>query len=165
MKPIATHPAWIAQTQATTIWGPVLLARSSQGLSGLWLDDQKHHPEPLNLPDEPEHPWFLTALAALADWPTRDAALPPLDPQGTAFQRRVWQLLRGIARGATTQYGTLAAQLGQPAASRAVGAAVGRNPIGILVPCHRVIGRDGSLTGYAGGLALKQRLLQAEGVL
>ena len=91
--------------------------------------------------------------------------LPPLDPQGTPFQLAVWALLREIPRGGATSYGELAARLGNPTASRAVGAAVGRNPIGILVPCHRVIGKDGALTGYAGGLALKTKLLQAEGLL
>ncbi len=87
----------------------------------------------------------------------------PLAPQGTAFQRAVWARLRTLAPGETTDYGTLAASLGRPRAARAVGAAVGRNPLWIFIPCHRVIGRDGSLTGYAGGLARKQALLTLEG--
>jgi len=82
---------------------------------------------------------------------------------GTAFQRKVWALLRGIKPGTTLSYGALAAQLGQPGASRAVGLANGANPIGIVVPCHRVIGSGGRLTGYAGGLARKRWLLDHEG--
>lgn len=160
------HPAWIAQSRVATPWGPMLLARSRLGLAGVWLPGQAHHPAPFALPEEPEHPWFLAAAQALREWPERDpAALPPLDPQGTPFQQAVWKQLRRIARGTATSYGEIARRLGQPSASRAVGAAVGRNPIGILLPCHRVIGQDGSLTGYAGGLALKTALLRAEGLL
>lgn len=163
------HPLWVAQARVETPWGAMRLARSAQGLAGAWLPGQAHEPPPFDaLPEQPEHPWFRAAAQALHGWTEQDpepGSLPPLDPQGTPFQRAVWQLLRGIPRGAAMHYGELAARLGQPSASRAVGAAVGRNPIGILVPCHRVIGKDGSLTGYAGGLALKTRLLQAEGVL
>jgi methylated-DNA-[protein]-cysteine S-methyltransferase len=163
---IARHPAWQARATAVTEWGSMLLVRSTQGLAGAWIAGQAHHPVALDeLPEEAEHPWFVSTLAALQAWSQADALLPPLDPQGTAFQRAVWQQLRHIPRGSTRRYGELAAQLGKPSASRAVGAAVGRNPISILLPCHRVIGKDGSLTGYAGGLALKQRLLQLEGAL
>ena len=83
---------------------------------------------------------------------------------GTAFQQAVWRALLAIPFGATTSYGALSAVLGKPAAMRAVGGAVGRNPLGIIVPCHRVIGASGSLTGYAGGLDRKIALLQREGV-
>jgi len=85
-----------------------------------------------------------------------------LDPQGTEFQRQVWQALVAIPYGETTSYGELARRIGRPAAVRAVGAANGRNPLPIIVPCHRVIGSDGSLTGYAGGLAIKRALLDLE---
>lgn len=85
-----------------------------------------------------------------------------LDPAGTDFQRRVWQALREIPYGRTRSYAQLAAGIGSPTATRAVGAANGRNPIGIVVPCHRVIGADGSLTGFAGGLAAKRWLLDHE---
>lgn len=164
MSPV--HRAWVAQARIATPFGPMLLARTALGLAGVWLPDQAHHPAPFTLPDEAEHPWFLAAARALDEWPERDPdTLPPLDPQGTPFQLAVWQRLRCIRRGDAVSYGDIAAALGQPTASRAVGAAVGRNPIGILVPCHRVIGKDGSLTGYAGGLALKMKLLQAEGLL
>ena len=83
---------------------------------------------------------------------------------GTPFQRQVWTALRDIPAGSTTSYGALAARLGQPGAARAVGLANGANPIAIVVPCHRVIGADGSLTGYGGGIARKQWLLEHEGV-
>jgi len=83
---------------------------------------------------------------------------------GTPFQRSVWQALRAIPRGKTTTYAELATGIGSPKAVRAVGAAVGRNPLSILIPCHRVIGRDGSLTGYAGGLTRKKQLLALEGL-
>ena len=84
---------------------------------------------------------------------------------GTPFQRRVWQELRTIPRGTTLTYAQLAAQIGRPGAARAVGSAVARNPLSTVVPCHRVVGADGSLTGYAGGLSTKRRLLTLEGAL
>lgn len=86
----------------------------------------------------------------------------PLDPQGTEFQRQVWQALAAIPFGETRSYGQLAEGLGRKGAQRAVGAANGRNPISIVIPCHRVIGSDGSLTGYAGGMGRKQWLLAFE---
>jgi methylated-DNA-[protein]-cysteine S-methyltransferase len=88
-----------------------------------------------------------------------------LDPQGTPFQRRVWDELRRIPFGETISYSELARRLGDPKLVRAVGVANGRNPISIVIPCHRVIGADGSLTGYAGGLPRKQLLLELEGAL
>lgn len=89
----------------------------------------------------------------------------PVDPGGTAFQRKVWSALRTIPAGKTTSYGALAAQVGGGGGARPVGAANGRNPIAIVIPCHRVIGADGSLTGYAGGLARKRWLLVHERAL
>jgi methylated-DNA-[protein]-cysteine S-methyltransferase len=85
-----------------------------------------------------------------------------LDPEGTAFEKEVWRALAGIPYGATSTYGAIAHRLGKPNASRAVGAANGRNPIAIVIPCHRVIGADGSLTGYGGGLERKRFLLDLE---
>ena len=87
----------------------------------------------------------------------------PLDLQGTPFQRRVWQALLAIPGGETRSYGEIARALGSAAAVRAVGGAVGRNPVSVIVPCHRVIGSDGSLTGYAGGVDRKRALLKLEG--
>lgn len=98
--------------------------------------------------------FFAGELDALAGLPVRT--------NGTAFQRRVWHALRTIPAGATTSYGALAAMLAQPGASRAVGLANGANPVAIVVPCHRVIGADGSLTGYGGGLERKRWLLAHE---
>jgi methylated-DNA-[protein]-cysteine S-methyltransferase len=89
----------------------------------------------------------------------------PLDARGTAFQQAVWAELADIAYGATTTYGEIARRIGRPRAARAVGAAVGANPLPILIPCHRVIGAGGSLIGYGGGLEAKAALLQLEGVL
>jgi len=86
----------------------------------------------------------------------------PLDPAGTDFQRRVWLALAAIPYGRTESYGSLAARVGNPKASRAVGLANGRNPLPLVLPCHRVIGSDGRLTGYGGGLPLKKRLLDHE---
>ncbi|MEY4760157.1 MAG: hypothetical protein RLZZ200_13 [Pseudomonadota bacterium] len=104
--------------------------------------------------------------AALAAYVAGDAgALEPLPvmTSGTPFQQAVWAALRKIPVGQTTSYGALAASIGRPAAVRAIGLAVGANPISIVVPCHRVIGSDGSLTGYAGGIARKRWLLGHEG--
>ncbi len=89
----------------------------------------------------------------------------PLNPSGSAFQQRVWKQLTTIEYGVTASYGAIAKQLGQPTASRAVGMANGKNPLAIIVPCHRVIGSNGTLTGYAGGLERKRFLLTLEGAL
>jgi methylated-DNA-[protein]-cysteine S-methyltransferase len=89
----------------------------------------------------------------------------PLSPHGTEFQLKVWETLRTIPYGETWSYGQLARRIRKPAASRAVGAANGQNPIPVIVPCHRVIGADGSLTGFGGGLPIKQKLLALEGAL
>ena len=88
----------------------------------------------------------------------------PLAPRGTAFQQRVWAALRAIPYGETRTYGELAAAIGSPSASRAVGMANHHNPIPIVIPCHRVIGANGTLTGYAGGLEIKRKLLALEGI-
>ncbi|EQD75777.1 Methylated-DNA-(protein)-cysteine S-methyltransferase [mine drainage metagenome] len=103
-----------------------------------------------------------TQLQQYFDGVRRDFDLP-LHPLGTPFQLQVWNALRGIAHGTTISYAELAARIGNPAARRAVGAANGRNPLPIVVPCHRVIGRDGSLVGFGGGLEVKRTLLALEG--
>lgn len=89
----------------------------------------------------------------------------PLSPHGTPFQERVWQEIARVPYGETISYGELARRAGAPGQARAAGAATGRNPVGVVIPCHRIVGSDGSLTGYAGGLGRKQRLLELEGVL
>jgi len=155
----------VAQARADTPLGAVTLAATSHGLAGLWFDGQKHHPGTLGAPVDAKQRWIAQALAELsAYWRGESRAFGvPLDPQGSDFQRGVWLALRGIARGTTRSYGALAASLGRPEAVRAVAAAVGRNPVSIIVPCHRVLGRDGSLTGYAGGIERKAALLELEG--
>lgn len=159
------NPA-LAQTHIDSPFGRLLARRTALGLSELHFPDGRPPAQALDLPEEPDHPWFAQTGALLAHWPRlrADPALPPLDPQGTPFQLRVWQLLREIPRGAHSCYGALAERLGDRNKCRAVGGAVGRNPIGILIPCHRVLGRDGTLTGFGGGLPMKRLLLRAEGV-
>lgn len=148
--------------------GGVTLAATDDGLAGLWFDRQRHLPDMSGWQADDRHPVLRAAAAQLQDYfaGTRDAFDLPLDlSHGTAFQQAVWQALRAIPSGATTSYGALSLQMGKPTAVRAVGAAVGRNPISVIVPCHRVLGADGSLTGYAGGLARKTALLTREGAL
>lgn len=148
--------------------GPMILAATPRGLSGIWFDGQRHAPD-TSIWRRTDAAQVLTrAVDQLSAYfaGRRTAFDLPLDLQGgTPFQQRVWQALLGIAPGGTTSYGALSERIGSPAAVRAVGAAVGRNPVSIVVPCHRVIGRDGSLTGYAGGLNRKTALLTLEGVL
>ena len=153
--------------QATTLsaFGPILLARTASGLAGAWFAGQKHHPGALGVPDQPDDPLLVDAADQLRAYFAGEAVAfdLPLDLQGTPFQRRVWHALLAITPGRTRSYGEIAAALGAAAAVRAVGGAVGRNPVSVIVPCHRVIGRDGALTGYAGGLERKQALLALEG--
>jgi methylated-DNA-[protein]-cysteine S-methyltransferase len=157
----------VAQAPFHSPLGVITLVASDAGLAGAWFEGQKYHPGPLVLRVDPALRWVALAIAQLRDY--FDGRLQhfelPLDLRGTPFQRGVWQALCGIAPGATTSYGALAASTGTPAAVRAVGAAVGRNPASVIVPCHRVLGRDGSLTGYAGGLHRKQALLALERAL
>ncbi|WP_457392748.1 methylated-DNA--[protein]-cysteine S-methyltransferase [Roseateles sp. P5_E1] len=156
----------VLQRRIETPLGPLTAARSAAGLSGLWFDGQKHHPGTLDVPEDDGSDAVLSATEAAltAYFSGKSFDLPPLDPAGTAFQREVWQALLAIAPGQPSTYGALAERLGRASAARALGAAVGRNPISVLVPCHRVVGADGSLTGYAGGLERKQALLSLEGV-
>ncbi|HET7863761.1 MAG TPA: methylated-DNA--[protein]-cysteine S-methyltransferase [Burkholderiaceae bacterium] len=154
-----------AQARMPTPLGPVTLAATARGLAGLWFDGQKYHPGPLAAPVDPGHPHIAQAMDELGRYfagASASAFTTRLDPQGTPFQQEVWRALLRIASGSTRTYGELAAGLQVPGAARAVGAAVGRNPISILVPCHRVLGSGGSLTGYAGGLHRKQALLGLE---
>ena len=146
--------------------GPLTALATAKGLAGLWFDAQLHHPGALTAPVNAQHPHIAAAREWLAAyWSRRPTPTLVLDPQGTAFQQAVWRALLTIGYGHTRTYGEIAAQAGRPGGARAAGAAIGRNPLSIIVPCHRVIGRDGSLTGYAGGLPRKQALLLREGVL
>lgn len=145
--------------------GPVTLAATDRGLAGLWFDGQKHHPGDRDWPEAPGHPVLQAARTQLDDWfaGRRTAFDLPLDLAfGTPFQQRIWQALCAIPRGGRSTYGALGEAAGAPGSARAVGAAVGRNPVSIVVPCHRVLGSAGQLTGYAGGLDRKQSLLALE---
>lgn len=123
------------------------------------LEEEGWRPE-----ESPEHTAAVCQQLAEYFSGARQGFDLPLAPEGTEFQRRVWEELSRIPFGETRNYGEIAQAIGNPKASRAVGAANGRNPIPIVVPCHRVIGADGSLTGFGGGLETKQRLLALEGV-
>jgi methylated-DNA-[protein]-cysteine S-methyltransferase len=155
-----------AQATLDTPLGALLIARTPVGLAGAWFEGQKDHPGELATACHPEDELLATAAAQLADYfAGRSARFElTLDLHGSAFQRSVWQALLGIACGRTSSYLDIARQIGAPRAVRAVGAAIGRNPVSVIVPCHRVIGSSGALTGYAGGLTRKQALLALEGV-
>ena len=137
MKTRSTAAHHVARRRLETPLGWVSLTRSAQGLSGLWFDGQKHYP--------------------------RELETVPIDDADPLLGRAATALLE-IKPGESDSYGALARKLGRPKAVRAVGAAVGRNPISILIPCHRVLGSDGGLTGYAGGLPRKTKLLKLEGL-
>ena len=160
------HTHCTAQATIASPLGPVLLARTAAGLAGAWFEGQQHHPGALAAPQRPADALLQEAAQQLQAYfdGVRSAFELPLDLQGTAFQRSVWQVLQRIAPGATCSYGDIATALGSPSAVRAVGGAVGRNPVSVIVPCHRVVGRDGSLTGYAGGVDRKRALLRLEHV-
>ncbi len=143
--------------------GPLTLVWSEKGLKGAFFKGQI----PKNLLDykrETKTNPFRAAFEAYFKGEKSSFKEVPLDMEGTVFQRQVWRLLLEIPEGETRCYGDLAKALGKPNASRAVGWANGQNPISIAVPCHRVIGKDGTLTGYAGGLKRKAWLLEHEGV-
>lgn len=155
----------LVTTTVPTPLGPVLMAASAHGLAGLWFVGQRHMPDSAGWQTDAQHPVLKQTQRELKAYflGQRTTFNVPLDLRhGTDFQQAVWLALLRIAPGHSKAYGALAAELGKPKASRAVGAAVGRNPISILVPCHRVVGARGQLTGYAGGLDRKQALLQLE---
>lgn len=148
--------------------GPITLAVAGDKLVGAWFEAQAHLPDLSRYAQAPDHPVLQQAARQLTDYfaGLRHQFELPLDlSTGTTFQQKVWQALLGIPRGQTCSYKALSATIGQPAAVRAVGGAVGRNPLSIIVPCHRVVGSHGALTGYAGGLDRKTALLHLEGFL
>ncbi|TYB49231.1 methylated-DNA--[protein]-cysteine S-methyltransferase [Actinomadura chibensis] len=146
--------------------GDLTLVAVDGGLAGLYMEVQRHRPpeESLGVPGDPEDEPFASAAEQLSAYFAGDLTEfdLPLNLQGTPFQQRVWTALQQIPYGETTTYGQLAAELGKPSASRAVGLANGRNPISVIVPCHRVVGANGDLTGYGGGLDRKRYLLDFE---
>ena len=163
-------PPTLVQKHYHSPLGPIILVASEQALVGAWFDDQDHLPAELQGQsawlNAPEHPVLRHASRQLKEYfeGQRKAFELPLDLGfGTAFQQSVWQALLKIPFGHTCCYADVACAIARPKAMRAVGAAVGRNPLSLIVPCHRVLGADGSLTGYAGGLERKTYLLQLEG--
>ncbi len=159
----------VAQATLNSPLGPLLLGATERGLAYLWFVDPEYHAvNTLEAPEDPRQRWIAQATDELDGY--WDGRCPPrfrvpLDLQGTAFQRAVWQALLEVPPGRTSTYGAIARQVGAPQAARAAGAAIGRNPVAIIVPCHRIIGSNGSLTGFASGLPRKERLLQLEGAL
>ena len=150
--------------------GSITLAAEGEALIGLWFDGQRHFGETLTCPEEGDAPVLAEARRWLDLYFRGEQPdfTPRLNPRGSAFRRTVWDILLTIPRGQTMTYGAIAEaaarRLGMDKTSaRAVGGAVGHNPISLLIPCHRVVGADGRLTGYAGGLERKARLLALEG--
>lgn len=158
------HTACTAQCTVDTPLGPVLLARTANGLAGAWFEGQNHHPGGLAAPVRPDDPLLKEAAVQLQRYFAGEPAAfeLPLDLLGTPFQKAVWRALLAIPPGRTSTYGAIARDMAAASAVRAVGGAVGRNPISVIVPCHRVVGSDGSMTGYAGGTDRKLALLKLE---
>lgn len=153
----------IAHLDIDSPLGQLRIFARGRAIVAMHLPDQPNV-RPLASEPDSQHSSLRTAAAQLEQWfaGRRHSFDLPLAPTGTDFQRSVWAALLAIPYGVTCSYRQLAVELGRPQACRAVGAANGRNPIPIIVPCHRVIGEDGSLTGYAGGLAAKRWLLAHE---
>lgn len=146
--------------------GPLTLVSDGEHLTGVYFTEHRHPPGDVGRAVAAEEATEVLRAAAgqLAEYfaGTRTDFELPVAATGTDFQQRVWTLLREIPYGRTWSYGQLAAELGQPGASRAVGLANGRNPVSIVVPCHRVVGASGAITGYGGGIERKQALLDLE---
>lgn len=150
--------------------GPVHTLATDAGLAALYFDPQEPDMErrfpAVERARNGRQKWLVRTEAFLACYFAGDVGFSPeipLDLRGTAFQKDVWEALLAVEAGATKTYGEIARQLGRPEASRAVGAAVGRNPVSLIVPCHRIVGSTGKLTGYAGGVERKRFLLELEG--
>lgn len=165
------HDPNIVYAEFSSAQGNVYLAATTRGLAGMWFTDQRHLPDVSaweqveNASQQRVLKETQRQLQAYFAGQLRQFDIPLDLSAGTAFQQSVWQALLAIPFGKTTSYGTLSISIGKPLAVRAVGTAIGRNPIGVIVPCHRVIGADGSLTGYAGGLHRKEAFLKLEGAL
>jgi methylated-DNA-[protein]-cysteine S-methyltransferase len=156
------------QTRHDSELGQIILAASEKQLVGIWFAGQRHQPDTSHWARDDHHPLLQRIKTELDEYfigQRRSFDLPLDMACGTAFQQTVWRALLAIPHGSSTSYGALSRAIGRPSAVRALGAAVGRNPFSIVVPCHRVIGASGALTGYAGGLDRKTALLQLEGVL
>jgi methylated-DNA-[protein]-cysteine S-methyltransferase len=157
--------AYVYKTITSPV-GRLKLVASDSGLAAiLWEHDDPKRVRLGDLMEDPSHPILRQAEQQLSEYfaGERQAFTVDLDMQGTAFQKKVWAALLMIPFGETRTYADIARQVGNPKACRAVGAANGRNPVSIIAPCHRAIGSDGSLTGFAGGLDAKRYLLTLEG--
>ncbi len=152
-------------TKITTPLGEMILAASSGALIGAWFVGQRHFKgvDP-HWTEDPTDPVLRATEDQLVEYfaGSRTDFDLPLDARGTSFQRSVWDQIAAIEYGRTSRYGELAENLGKTSAARAVGAATGRNPLTVIVPCHRVLASNGTLTGYAGGLDRKRALLEFE---
>ena len=158
----------IVTTTFNSPLGLMRVAASPQGVCGVWFEGQRHQADASAWPTVPGHPLLQQTTVQLTQYFSgkRHQFELPLDlSAGTPFQQAVWQALLSLPFGTSCSYGALSAQLGRPTAVRAVSGAVARNPVSILVPCHRVLGTNGALTGYAGGLDRKAALLELEGAL
>ena len=147
--------------------GTVRIVARGDAIAGVWFDGQKYDAVPgAAWRESPNDPMLRDAARQLKEYfAGRRARFDlALAPRGTAFQQSVWREIAMVPAGRTASYGDLARRIGRPSAVRAVGAAVGRNPLSVVVPCHRIVGSDGSLTGYAGGLERKRALLALEHV-
>lgn len=149
--------------------GALTIASDGEYITGLWIEGQKffleNHSNPIDLPDLPIFQETIRWLDAYFSGQKPQCSALPLKPAGTKFQQQVWQILTRIPYGQTVTYGQIAKMLGIPRAAQAVGGAVGHNPVSIIIPCHRVVGADGRLTGYAAGLDKKGLLLRHEGII
>lgn len=159
-----SQPVHVSKTVASPV-GRLTLVASDKGLAAiLWENDRPGRVRLTIARQDRKHPVLLETERQLKEYfaGTRKRFKLPLDFTGTDFQKQVWKALLAIPFGETRSYAQIARQVGRPAAVRAVGAANGRNPISIVAPCHRVIGTNGKLTGFAGGLDAKARLLALE---
>lgn len=155
-------------TLFNTPLGLMRLAATPKGLCGVWFEGQRHQADASHWPGAANHPLLQQAIAQLTQYfaGQRRQFDVPLDlSAGTPFQQTVWPALQNLAFGQTCSYGALSAHIGRPTAVRALSGAVARNPVSIIVPCHRVLGANGALSGYAGGLDRKAALLKLEGAL
>ena len=157
----------IRYARFATPLGALFATAIGGSLTGIYFEGQRHAPAiSRDWQEDPYHPPLAECARQLADYfeGKRQCFELPLAPDGTEFQRHVWREIARIPYGKTLTYAELATRAGAPGAARAAGAATGRNPLTIVVPCHRVVGTNGSLTGYAGGLERKTRLLEIEAV-
>ena len=148
--------------------GPMFATAEEDGITHIEFVGAKYAPEArADWIEDPQAPDLAACGMQLAEYfaGKRTEFDLPLAPQGSDFQQRVWREIARVPYGKTISYGELAARAGAPGQARAAGAATGRNPVSLVIPCHRIVGSDGSLTGYAGGLERKRELLELEGVL